>query len=69
MSTYVLKQYRRGLLDPTCGKLVLQEAVEVENDDAAIEAAQPLLKELAPDDFIRLEDQAGRVVAFWGNNA
>ena len=69
MATYLLKQYRRGLPDFAGGKLVLQEAIEVVDDDAAIVAAQPWLKTLGPDGFVRLEDQAGRVVAYWGNNS
>ena len=69
MATYLLKQYHRGSLDFPAGKLVVQQAVEVSNDDAAIAAAQPLLKELDPNDFVRLEDQTGRVVALWGTHA
>ena len=67
MATYLLKQYRRGLADFAGGKLVLQEPIEVVDDDAAIVVAQPWLKTLGPDEFVRLEDQAGSGVAYWGN--
>jgi hypothetical protein len=48
------------------GKLIFQKAVEVADDDAAIAAAQPLLRTLSSDEFIRLEDLSGHAVAYWG---
>jgi hypothetical protein len=65
VSTYYLKQYRCSFPDPRAGKLVVQQAIEVATDDAAVTAAQPLVRELGSEAFVRLEDQAGRMVAFW----
>jgi hypothetical protein len=65
MARYLLKQYHRSLPEWDAGKLIMQKAVEVADDDAAIAAAQRLLRKLSSNEFIRLEDQAGHVVACW----
>ena len=65
MAIYYLKQYGQSLPGLSARKLIAQQLVESDDDQAAKAAAKVFLKELGSNEFLNLENEAGSVVAAW----